>query len=87
VRVVRADPIQAARLSYGSSADKTRSPGHVRFGPERDISPTSSDVRFVQQADSCTAARRTSTAWLHTKALSPVIALPTINVFISRVPS
>jgi hypothetical protein len=26
-------------------------------------------------------------AWRYTKALSPVIALPTINVFISRVPS
>jgi hypothetical protein len=54
--------------------------------PKADMDQHDCDVRFVPKADSCTA-KRTSIACCYTKALSPVIALPTINVFISRVPS
>jgi hypothetical protein len=46
---------------------------------------TSINVRFTSEKRTfCAAARK---FFAYTKALSPVIALPTINVFISRVPS
>ena len=43
-------------------------------------SATTDRPRLLQQEN-------TSTICLYTKALSPVMALPTIKVFISRVPS
>jgi len=44
---------------------------------------------LCQKQTFCAAARKNldTKCLYYTKALSPVIALPTINVFISRVPS
>ena len=57
--------------------------------PEADIGERRCRVRFVPKQTFCAAAEKTldNMSLTYTKALSPVIALPTINVFISRVPS
>ena len=66
---------------------------HVRImsalPPKADIGTQSRNVRFVPKADilRCSKKHLDNMSLTYTKALSPVIALPTINVFISRVPS
>jgi hypothetical protein len=57
--------------------------------PEADIGEAVVMSALCQKQTSSAAAEKTldNMSLTYTKALSPVIALPTINVFISRVPS
>ena len=57
--------------------------------PEADIGEAVVMSALCQKQTFCAAAEKTldNMSLTYTKALSPVIALPTINVFISRVPS
>jgi hypothetical protein len=57
--------------------------------PKAGIAERDQHVRFVPKADilRCSRKKPRQYVFTYTKALSPVIALPTINVFISRVPS
>ena len=57
--------------------------------PKADIAERRCHVRFVPKADilRCSKKHLDNMSLTYTKALSPVIALPTISVFISRVPS
>jgi hypothetical protein len=71
------------------------------LGHKRTFRPYSPDVRFIpesghwlvgtfakcQKRTHAVEQENTLAVCLYAKALSPVIALPTIKVFISRVPS
>jgi hypothetical protein len=67
-------------------------PGDVALTPKADVAQQIGFVLYVRGGRLLLAAAALPfliwrTKHLYTKALSPVIALPTIKVFISRVPS